>query len=303
MNENTRTAVLYDRQPMWLEAIEGVSRARTSRVEGKAPDIETAIALIADQKPDLFVTDAEGDKTGAMVDFDHLRAAQAEAPGIKCIVLASANDRQTIEAAFSAGAFAYVLEERSPGRPRLSCAPSLQSVDLCRTNDPRRPREDARRWDDNTTTQHHGLGLDKARTPDPLLVAEGHSNAQLAAMLWVTEQTVKFHLSNVYRKIDVANRTEAARWAQLHGLLTGHRFDADLGLSPRPPRPKAGLAVRPPKGCAVSTRTSNAGRPGVAGQASQHDNPMVQKLAILCAAIVIAGDRVRVDLARISTTR
>jgi DNA-binding CsgD family transcriptional regulator len=52
------------------------------------------------------------------------------------------------------------------------------------------------------------------------LVAEGHSNAQLARMLWVTEQTVKFHLSNVYRKLNVANRTEAARWAQLHGLLS-----------------------------------------------------------------------------------
>ena len=51
------------------------------------------------------------------------------------------------------------------------------------------------------------------------LVAEGHSNAQLARMLWVTEQTVKFHLSNVYRKLDVANRTEASRWAQLRGLL------------------------------------------------------------------------------------
>jgi DNA-binding CsgD family transcriptional regulator len=38
-------------------------------------------------------------------------------------------------------------------------------------------------------------------------------------MLWVTEQTVKFHLSNIYRKLDVANRTEASRWAQLHGLL------------------------------------------------------------------------------------
>jgi DNA-binding CsgD family transcriptional regulator len=36
----------------------------------------------------------------------------------------------------------------------------------------------------------------------------------------VTEQTVKFHLSNVYRKLDVANRTEASRWAQLHGLLS-----------------------------------------------------------------------------------
>ena len=51
------------------------------------------------------------------------------------------------------------------------------------------------------------------------LVAEGHSNRELARMLWVTEQTVKFHLSNVYRKLDVANRTEASRWAHRHGLV------------------------------------------------------------------------------------
>jgi DNA-binding CsgD family transcriptional regulator len=38
-------------------------------------------------------------------------------------------------------------------------------------------------------------------------------------MLWVTEQTVKFHLSNIYRKLNVSNRTEASRWAQVHGLL------------------------------------------------------------------------------------
>ena len=36
----------------------------------------------------------------------------------------------------------------------------------------------------------------------------------------MTDQTVKFHLSNIYRKLDVANRTEASRWAQLHGLLS-----------------------------------------------------------------------------------
>jgi hypothetical protein len=34
---------------------------------------------------------------------------------------------------------------------------------------------------------------------------------------------VKFHLSNIYRKLDVANRTEASRWAQLHGLLDVRR--------------------------------------------------------------------------------
>ena len=62
-------------------------------------------------------------------------------------------------------------------------------------------------------------GLTRREVEILQLVSEGHSNAQLARMLWVTEQTVKFHLSNIYRKLDVANRTEAARWAQLHGLL------------------------------------------------------------------------------------
>jgi DNA-binding NarL/FixJ family response regulator len=63
------------------------------------------------------------------------------------------------------------------------------------------------------------------------LVAEGHSNAKLAKQLWVTEQTIKFHLSNVYRKLDVSNRTEAARWAQLHGLLSEPANGAEVELA------------------------------------------------------------------------
>jgi DNA-binding NarL/FixJ family response regulator len=50
-------------------------------------------------------------------------------------------------------------------------------------------------------------------------VAEGLSNQKIAKQLWVTEQTVKFHLSNIYRKLGVANRTEASRWAHRRGLL------------------------------------------------------------------------------------
>jgi len=51
------------------------------------------------------------------------------------------------------------------------------------------------------------------------LVAEGHTNGRIARALWVTEQTVKFHLSNVYRKLGVSNRTEASHWAHKHDLV------------------------------------------------------------------------------------
>jgi DNA-binding NarL/FixJ family response regulator len=49
--------------------------------------------------------------------------------------------------------------------------------------------------------------------------AKGHTNARIGRDLWVTEQTVKFHLSNIYRKAGVSNRTEAIRYALMHGLV------------------------------------------------------------------------------------
>lgn len=60
------------------------------------------------------------------------------------------------------------------------------------------------------------------------LVASGASNSHVASTLWVTEQTVKFHLSNVYRKLEVANRTEASHYAHVNGLLDESRDERTL---------------------------------------------------------------------------
>ena len=50
-------------------------------------------------------------------------------------------------------------------------------------------------------------------------LALGQSNKEIARSLWLAEQTVKFHLTNIYRKLGVSNRTEAARLAYQHGLV------------------------------------------------------------------------------------
>ena len=60
------------------------------------------------------------------------------------------------------------------------------------------------------------------------LVTERRSNAAMAREFWVTEQTVKFHLSNIYRKLEVANRTAASRWAHEHGIVSAASAADDL---------------------------------------------------------------------------
>ena len=82
------------------------------------------------------------------------------------------------------------------------------------------PRPRAQRQARRTAQLHEGGADLTVRELEILqLVAEGQSNSEMARRLWVTEQTVKFHLSNIYRKLNVSNRTQASRWAQVHGLL------------------------------------------------------------------------------------
>ena len=79
------------------------------------------------------------------------------------------------------------------------------------------------------------------------LVSEGLSNRQVGEILYVTDQTVKFHLANVYRKLGVGSRLEAGRWAREQGLLDGDAVPNVVAL-PQPQRlglPEADAVVVP----------------------------------------------------------
>ena len=207
----SKTAVVLDPYPLWLDAVSNVLHRIQVEVVATTTSPTRALELMAELGPDVLVAelsaqDAELDGLG------FLNRARAEFPEVKVVVFSAYEDRQHIDAALDAGAAAYVIKTADPQDFASAIRQSFQhsiyfaGASIGPVAPTPMPVDDT-------------PGLTRRETEILKLVAEGHTNAQLAKMLWVTEQTVKFHLSNVYRKLDVANRTEASRWAQTHGLL------------------------------------------------------------------------------------
>jgi DNA-binding NarL/FixJ family response regulator len=211
---NARSAVVLDAHPLWADAVEGVLRRVGVDVVGKATTGSEALTLIQRMRPDLFVTDV-GARDGDRAGLDCLAEARRSVPELRVLVLSLSDDPDEIGATLQAGVSAYVLKSAHPddlaSAVRQAFAHSVYLAPPPRT-------QDGASGDRRRDTAD-GAALTKREREILQLAVEGYSNAQLARMLWVTEQTVKFHLSNVYRKLSVSNRTEAARWAQLNGLV------------------------------------------------------------------------------------
>ena len=216
-------AVVLDPHPIWLDAIELVLGRIGATIVLKTSSSSEAIAAIERSRPRLLTLELDT-PPGEPDGFEVMRRASTLAPSLRAIVLSRHHDPAHIDAALASGAAAYIVKTAHPddvasavrqafdhsvylaGAPRSVGGPPAPESQPA---GPARPG-----------------GLTRRELEILRLVAEGHSNSQLARLLWVTEQTVKFHLSNIYRKLGVANRTEASRWAQVNGLL-----DDELSLA------------------------------------------------------------------------
>jgi DNA-binding NarL/FixJ family response regulator len=220
---NVRSVVLLDQHPLWLTTIEQVLTKNGMQVVGKARSPEEALTVLRQTRPYAFVAEI-GLQYPEMDGVTCLREARSAMPSLRMIVLSAAEDPQLIDAAFAAGTLAYIVKKAHPDDV---CSAIRQAFDLSvffadkYAGAPLSPQPvqapSAADGDEAEVPAAHGLTRRELEILQ--IVAEGYSNGQLAKMLWVTEQTVKFHLSNIYRKLEVANRTEASRWAQTHNLL------------------------------------------------------------------------------------
>lgn len=186
-----------------LETFEGVE------LVGAASGGEEAVALCTAAQPDVLLLDL------SMPDLDGVEVTaklRAEVPATAVVVFTSFSDRDRIEAALDAGAIGYLLKDAEPAEIESAVRAAA------RGESPLAPKAAAALLQGRSTRSGPEVELTAREREVLLLVNEGLANKQIARRLGISEKTVKGHLTNLFQRIGVADRTQAALWAERHGL-------------------------------------------------------------------------------------
>jgi DNA-binding NarL/FixJ family response regulator len=200
--------LIADDHPLIIAGIRRtIENVDDMEVVGEARSVRELMRLIGRRRPDLVLMDL---KMPGVVGVEAILHIRQRWPKIKTVVLSACDDRSTIEQALHAGASAYVLK-------------SAQTVDIA----------SVLRKTSGGAVFHAPAGPPAASgTPDgPLIpaltgrersilsaVASGLTTSAISRELWISEHTIKFHLTNIYRKLGVANRAGAVRYAMENGI-------------------------------------------------------------------------------------
>jgi DNA-binding NarL/FixJ family response regulator len=179
-------------------------------VVGAAGDGDEAVAVVLETRPDVVLMDLQMPGTDGVTAIRELLAQGSEA---QIVVLTSFSDSERIIAALDAGAVGYMLKDADPDD-------LLEGVRAAaRGESPLHPKA-ARQLLTSRAGGRDAKPLDL--TPRELevlrLVRQGMANKQIARRLGISERTVKAHLTSTFQRIGVADRTQAALWAERHNL-------------------------------------------------------------------------------------
>jgi len=189
--------------------VDGIKRALEAssdfEVVGEASSGAQVLPMVGRTDPDIVLLDLRMPGADGLTCLGQIRKRH---PKVKVVVLSVSTDENLIQTVLQRGASAYIVKTINPIDLPSALRQAAEGTVYSAIGLPE-PGENAAR----------AAGLTERETAILSAVARGLSNEQIGKELWVAEQTVKFHLTNIYRKLGVANRTEAARLAYQHGLV------------------------------------------------------------------------------------
>jgi NarL family two-component system response regulator LiaR len=190
-------------------------------IVGEAGDAQSAVEGVAEHVPDVVLMDLvlplePGDEPADSGGVQATRRIRQISPRTQIVVLTSFAQDELIFSAIKAGALSYLLKDanaetvldaiRAASRGEATLHPRIARRLMAEVTAPARGRDPAA---DLTAREMEVLRL----------IAQGLSNAEIAAELVITERTVKAHVSNLLGKLHLSDRTQAAVYAWREGLM------------------------------------------------------------------------------------
>jgi DNA-binding NarL/FixJ family response regulator len=206
--------LIADDHPLMLQGIRRALEASEDiDVVGEARSGEEMLALVERRKPDLVLLDLH---MPGLHGLDCVAELKQSWPDVKTVVISASDDRASIDSALLAGASAYILKSVSPvDIPSVLRQASAGAVYHVPSAPP------ARNGEQPTAG---GPDLTPRETTILMAVAGGLTTKAISQDLWLSEHTVKFHLTNIYRKLGVSNRSAAVRYAFENDLAGSGAF-------------------------------------------------------------------------------
>jgi DNA-binding NarL/FixJ family response regulator len=170
------------------------------------------LPLIARTKPDLVLLDVRMPNMDGLTCLDEIRRRH---PDVKVVMLSASTSQDMIETALRRGASAYIVKSIDPSDLPATLRQAIDknifsAVGLTEAGN---------------SSGAKAAGLTEREISILKALARGSSNEEIAKEFWVAQQTVKFHLTNIYRKLGVKNRTEAIRHAYRLGFVESPIFE------------------------------------------------------------------------------
>jgi len=163
------------------------------------------LPAIRETNPEVVLLDVRMPEVDGLTCLDRIRKHY---PDVTVVMLSAAAEPDVVDEARRRGAAAYAVKTITPLDLPAIVQRALAGEDFAVHGVP-----------EHEEPGQGAEGLSERELAVLRALARGLSNKEIGRELWVTEQTVKFHLRNIYRKLELANRTEAARYAYRHGLV------------------------------------------------------------------------------------
>jgi len=169
--------------------------------------------LIRRTNPELVLLDLRMPGVDGLTVLEQIKR---DHPKIKVVILSASSDQAVIQTALARGASAYVIKSVNPVDLASTLRQAMEGNVFHAVGVPQQGQQSA----------VNELGLTSREISILNALARGLSNQAIGKELFVAEQTVKFHLTNIYRKLDATNRTEAVRLAYQRGIIDNPIYES-----------------------------------------------------------------------------